>query len=67
MALRLMYPDYMKIKTTLITIALLFFTLGMWALFLWLFGEWGIMLIVISGYTMPIWASVILEGIGVDK
>ena len=41
-------------------------TFAAWGLALWLFGEIGLLLIVLSGFTMPIWAMCLLEALGID-
>lgn len=53
-------------KGFLCVAGLLVFTLAMWLGLIWAFGEIGILLVVISGYTMPIWALIILDALGID-
>jgi hypothetical protein len=45
---------------------MLAFTFAVWGLFIYLFGEIGILLVVLSGFTMPIWAGLILAALGVE-
>lgn len=53
-------------RTALHALGLLVFTFALWGLFVWLFGEIGILLVVLTGFTMPIWALLILEALGMD-